>query len=111
MTTDLWTLLVALAGTGTVVHLLDRWRYRHRPALDVAQLAQQVSAAAVAQARTELDEAYADASAARTEARSAREEASRLRLDLAETREELAAARAEIARLTAVLSAARPSTR
>ncbi|NYT96331.1 phosphohistidine phosphatase [Salinispora sp. H7-4] len=106
----MWPLLVALASAGTVVHVLDRWRYRHRPALDVAQLAQQVSAEAVAQSRAELGEAYADAAAARKEARSAWAEATSLRLELAEAREELGAARVEIARLTAALSTVRSSS-
>jgi hypothetical protein len=90
------TLVGAVAGGGVVVHLLDRWLYRRRPALDVAKLAQEVAAVAIAQARGALAAAYADASRYRTEA--------------AGLRAELAAARVEIAELKALLKAVRDHT-
>lgn len=90
------TLVGAALGGGVVVGLLDRLLYRKRPRLDVAALAQEVAATAIANARAELAVAYADAARYRGEA--------------AGLRAELAAARVEIARLTALLQAVREHT-
>lgn len=91
------------AAVGLVVHLADRWRYRRRPALDIAILAQDVAAAVLATAKAELADAYSDAAQARRDAAQARTDAAALR-------EELAAARVEIAHLTHLLQVARAAT-
>lgn len=80
-----------IAASGLIIHLLDRWRYRRKPALDVAQLAQQVAAEALEHVRAELAAERADNA--------------KLRAELDDLREQLAAARVEISRLTALLAA------
>lgn len=90
-----WQLVLGVVTSGAAVALLDQWRYRRRPALDVAALAQQIAAEAMAQA-------HADAEYHRDETAQLRSEAVGLRA-------ELAAARAEIAGLRAELRIARAS--
>ncbi|GAA3455935.1 hypothetical protein GCM10018962_77690 [Dactylosporangium matsuzakiense] len=110
MLAGLGPLLVAVLGGGGLVALVDQWRYRRKPKLDIVGLAQEIATRALAQAHAELADAYADATAARNEAarayeqaRAAQEETRQARAEVSELRLELAASRIEVQRLSALL--------
>jgi hypothetical protein len=54
-------LATAMGGGGLVMGLIDRWRYRGRPRLDVAELAQRIAAETLQHASAEIDRAWAAA--------------------------------------------------
>ena len=82
-------LALALLGGGGLVAVLDRWRYRRRPELDIAALAQDVATRALEHARGELAAAY--------------DEAAQLRAELAAARTEIGRLTAEVTRLSTML--------
>ena len=51
-------LVTAVGGGGAAVALVDRWRYRGRPRLDVAELAQKIAAETLQHASTEINRAW-----------------------------------------------------
>lgn len=73
----------AVLAAGLIVHLLDRWLYRRRPALDVAGLAQQVAHDAVISAYQQTEMLRAELATVRGELASARGEIAQLRVELA----------------------------
>jgi hypothetical protein len=105
-------IIAAVAGVvaGLLVALVDRWRYRRKPQLDIVALAQEIATRALSQAHAELVDAYSDATRARNEAataydraRAAQEESRQAREEVSELRLELAASRIEVQRLSALL--------
>jgi chromosome segregation ATPase len=89
-------LVAATVGGGLVTGVVDRVRYRRKPGLDVAALAQQVAKTTMEHAQAEIDRTWA---AAELRVQAAEDEVKRIREELAE----LTRLRGEVATLRARL--------
>ncbi|MEV0843599.1 hypothetical protein AB0I55_29150 [Actinocatenispora sera] len=111
----------AVGAGGLFMGLIDRWRYRGRPRLDVADLAQRVAAETLTHARAEIDRAWqiveryeAEVDTLRAEVRDLRKrvdqsgsERDALARQLAEREAALTDARAQLSARTAEAAALR----